>query len=56
VEKDDTKTKYKIFGVLHRDNDLPAKIWGDGSQCWYKNGQLHRDTDLPAILLVGNNF
>jgi hypothetical protein len=48
AEKDNEKTQYKIFGILHRDNDLPAAIWADGTQHWYKNGQKHRDNDLPA--------
>ena len=37
-------------GQLHRDNDLPAVIYADGSQFWYKNGELHRDNDLPAFI------
>jgi hypothetical protein len=38
------------FGVLHRENDLPAYIGEDGSQIWYRNGIIHRDAkgDLPA--------
>lgn len=36
-------------GELHRDGDLPAKIYSDGSCQWYRNGLLHRDNDLPAI-------
>lgn len=35
---------------LHREGDLPAVIWEDGSQEWWKNGQTHRDGDLPAII------
>jgi hypothetical protein len=35
-------------GKLHRDGDLPALIWADGSQYWFKHGKLHRDGDLPA--------
>jgi len=31
---------------LHRDGDLPAVIWLDGSQTWYKDGEVHRDGDL----------
>ena len=37
-------------GKLHRDNDLPAIIFGIGDRYWYKNGELHRDNDLPAII------
>jgi hypothetical protein len=36
-------------GRAHRDGDLPAKVYSNGSQWWYKHGQLHRDGDLPAI-------
>ena len=28
-------------GKLHRDNDLPAVIYLDGTQCWYKNGEIY---------------
>lgn len=52
--------KYKItsnFGnvriqtcLLHRDGDLPAVIWKDGSKHWWKNGSRHRDGNLPAII------
>ncbi len=36
--------------VIHRGSDLPAIIWGCGTQEWYRNGKRHRDNDLPAIL------
>ena len=41
---------YSLNGKEHRENDLPAEIWADGSQFWYKNGELHRDNDLPAVI------
>ena len=34
-------------GLLHRDNDLPAKIYRHYKE-WYKNGKKHRD-NKPAI-------
>ena len=37
-------------GEFHRENDLPAMIYSNGSKCWYKNGQFHRDNNLPAII------
>ena len=43
-------THYKW--VFHRDNDLPAVIYGPGSMIWYKNGKLHRDGGKPAIVDV----
>ena len=35
-------------GELHRDGDLPAGIWADGTKAWYQNGKKHRDGDKPA--------
>jgi len=35
--------------IIHRDNDLPAIEWANGSKAWYVNGQRHRDNNLPAI-------
>ena len=44
-------------GLSHRDNDLPAMIYPDGTQYWYKNGIKHRDNDLPAsIYSNGHQF
>ena len=40
---------YKLNGKIHRDNDLPAIEYPDGSKVWYKYGKLHRENDLPAI-------
>jgi len=34
----------------HRDNDLPAVIWPNGTQSWFQNGKLHRNNDLPAVI------
>jgi len=56
------KTKYKfeinkyndlVFyknGNYHRDKDLPAIIYVDGTMFWFKNGQSHRDNDKPASI------
>jgi hypothetical protein len=41
-------------GVLHSFNDIPALIWNNGTQVWYKNGKRHRDNDLPAVM--GNGY
>jgi hypothetical protein len=35
-------------GQLHRDNDKPASITGEGSMSWYQNGKQHREGDKPA--------
>ncbi len=45
-----TKQWYNNNRQYHRDNDLPAVIYADGSKEWYQNGWLHRDNDLPAII------
>ena len=39
-------------GFQHRDNDLPAVIYTNGTKEWYKNGNYHRDNDLPAAILA----
>jgi hypothetical protein len=45
--------EYVIFkknDLIHRDNDLPAVVYDDGTKEWYQNDLLHRDNDLPAII------
>ena len=37
-------------GKLHRDNDLPAIVYKNGTQSWYKNGLAHRENDFPAFM------
>ena len=39
-------------GGKHRDNDLPAVVYADGSMIWWINNKVHRDGDLPAIVNV----
>ena len=41
---------FHIDENLHRENDLPAAIYSNGTRAWYKNGKVHRDNDLPAII------
>jgi len=36
-------------GEIHRDDDLPATEYANGSKAWWVNGQLHRERDLPAV-------
>ena len=38
-----------VNGNLHRDNDLPAIEYVNGSNHWFVNGKRHRENDLPAI-------
>ena len=42
----------KIFKIVHyrHINDLPARIYYDGAQEWWKNGKIERDNDLPAYV------
>ena len=42
--------KWKKDGVLHRDDDLPAVIYPDGTELYYINGQKHREGDKPAVI------
>ena len=37
-------------GKFHLGGDLPAVIWADGAQEWYKYGKHYRDGDLPAVI------
>lgn len=43
-------------GLLHRDNDLPAVIWSDGTQEWFIHGKRHRDNNLPALVKNENHM
>ena len=43
------------YSRLHREGDLPAIIYDDGSKFWYKNGQPHRDGDEPASIHASGN-
>lgn len=47
---DDSVHQFMIGGILHRDNDLPAIVYPDGSAKWYNENKLHRDNDRPAIV------
>ena len=46
-------TEYRIEGKLHREGDLPAIEYFNGTKMWYKNNMRHRENDLPAILYAG---
>ncbi len=43
-----SKVWYKD-GVIHRDDDLPAKIDRFGIKYWYQNGKLDRPSGGPSI-------
>jgi hypothetical protein len=46
---------YNRAGKMHRDGDLPAVIYADGGQVWYKEGNRHRDGDLPAAIYANGD-
>lgn len=41
---------YFVNNLLHRENDLPAITWSEGSKIWAVNGQIHRNKPLPSII------
>ena len=47
VEYEEDKYHYRNGELDSEDGVGPARIWADGSQSWYKDGQLHRE-DGPA--------
>jgi hypothetical protein len=49
VKEFEDRKEWYLNGVLHRDYDLPAVVYNDGTKKWYKNGKLHRDNGLPAV-------
>jgi len=42
-------------GDYHRENDLPAVEWTDGTKKWWVNGNLHRENNKPAVILVSGH-
>jgi len=42
------KSWYDEDGYLHRDDDLPAVIFEDGSQAWYQHGYYMRADNKPC--------
>ena len=49
----DYKIVFRSNGNIHRDNG-PARIWCDGDQAWYIDGELHR-IDGPAVMNIYDN-
>ena len=35
---------------MRPDEDPPTRIYPNGTQEWYRDGELHRDGDLPAVI------
>ena len=50
ITKTSNHTNWKIFNIIHRENDQPAIIFTDGTKMWYRNGKKHRDNDQPAVI------
>ncbi len=46
---DATKNWYDENEKLHRDDDLPAREYIDGTKEWFQHGLRHRDNDMPAM-------
>ena len=42
-------TEWRLDGQRHRENDLPAQMYADGTNKWYTHNKLHRDGGRPAI-------
>ena len=60
LEKYEYDSKYNAHiwyknGNYHRDNDLPAIIFDNGTQVWYQNDVRHRDNDLPAVITLAGD-
>ena len=49
---DDKYNAWYKYGLLHRDNDLPAVISHNVRE-WRVNGKLHRDNNRPAFKDIG---
>ncbi len=39
-------------GMLHCEDDMPARILSSGDKLWYCFGRLHRGDDKPAIVRI----
>lgn len=50
-KKEDGSVEWRTEeGILHRENDLPAVIFSNGTMFWYKDGKRHRDNGQPAVV------
>ena len=47
--------EFYSFGVQHRENDLPATVFADGTMHWYMLGKMHRNNSLPALITDNGN-
>ncbi len=50
VESDNEKVIWMDWNWnKHREGDLPAIEYHDGSKVWFKNGVKHRENGQPAV-------
>ena len=56
VFDDGSRTRWYHQGKLHRDDDLPAVEWTNGSKEWRVHGKRHRDGDKPAVELADGSL
>jgi hypothetical protein len=44
------KVAWRRMHLRHRENDLPAVLYSDGTMEWHSGGNKHRENDLPAVI------
>ena len=44
------KEEWYFNGKLHREGDMPAIIWANGTQLWCFEDRLHREGGMPAVM------
>ena len=49
IDSRGNKFWFDELGNYHRENDLPAVEYTDGTKFWYQNGLRHRKDGLPAL-------
>ncbi len=54
VRSDGSKIYFKN-NLLHRANDLPAIVLGNGDQQWWFEGKLHRVDDKPTVVYANGH-
>lgn len=55
IEEDKQRVCWYKDGKLHREDDLPAIEYFNGSKNWFQNGKYHRENG-PAIELYEDGF
>lgn len=52
VSGNGTRMWFDSKGELHRDGDMPAIVFDDGSMSWRRHGKFHRDGNQPAHVMA----